>query len=171
VASRQALDIANELGDRSLQIEAKYRLAQAHFALGDLRQAAPIFLETIQAFADESAEPAPLAQDATAPRVALPPFFGAWPHAWLGLLFSHLGRFREALEHAQHAMQIAEQVNHPHTVIEAHAALGGVSLDQGDLGVAQHVFNAGSLLRSYGGDADLRRAWDTACPSAAFPRP
>src|SRR5258706_3704719 len=61
-ASRQALDIAGELGDRGLQIEAKYRLAQAHFAGGDLRQATSIFLETAQAFADQSTALEPAAR-------------------------------------------------------------------------------------------------------------
>ena len=80
---------------------------------------------------------------------ALPSFFEAWPHAWLGLLFSHLGRFGEALEHAEQAMQIAERTNHPHTVIESHGALGGVSLERGDLDTAQRVFERGvALLRA-----------------------
>ena len=143
--SRQALDIADELGDRGLQIEAKYRLAQAHFAGGDLRRATSMFLETAQAFG-----PAPYPG-------ALPSFFEAWPHAWLGLLFSHLGRFSDALEHAERAMQIAERANHPHTVIESHGALGGVSLERGDLTTAQRVFERGLALRRAGsvGDPNL----------------
>ena len=133
-ASRQALDIASELGDPGLQIEAKYRLAQAHFAVGDLEQATSSFLEAVQAFEDPG---------------ALPGFFEAWPHAWLALLFSHLGRFSEALAHAEQAMEIAERTNHPHTVIEAHGALAGVSLDRGNLVDAQRVFERGiALLRA-----------------------
>jgi class 3 adenylate cyclase/tetratricopeptide (TPR) repeat protein len=155
-ASQQALDIAGELGDPGLQVEAKYRLAQAHFALGDLRQATSIFLETVQAFADRSAAAELLARDPAYPG-ALPSFFEAWPHAWLGLLFSHRGRFSEALEHAERAMQIAERTNHPHTVIESHGALGGVSLERGDLDTAQRVFERGVALLRAGsvGDANL----------------
>ena len=138
-ASRQALDIAGELGDSGLQIEAKYRLAQAHFAVGDLEQATSSFLETVQAFADPG---------------ALPAFFEAWPHAWLGLLFSHLGRFSEALEHAEQAMQIAERTKHPHTVIEAHGALAGVSLERGNLVDAQRVLERGVALLRAGGVGD-----------------
>jgi len=141
-ASRQALDIARELGDRGLQIEAKYRLAQAHFAGGDLRQATSMFFETTQAF-DPAPDPG-----------ALPDFFEAWPHAWLGLLFSHLGRFNDALEHAEQAMQIAERVNHPHTVMESHGALGGVSLERGDLDIAQRVFERGVAQRRAGNAGD-----------------
>src|SRR5262249_36130190 len=36
---RRALDIATERGDRALELEATYRTAQAHFALGDYGQA------------------------------------------------------------------------------------------------------------------------------------
>ncbi len=156
-ASRQALDIAGELGDLGLQIEAKYRLAQAYFAGGDLRQATSIFLETVQAFADQRAALEVLERDLAPDPGALPSFFEAWPHAWLGLLFSHLGRFGDALEHAEQAMQIAERTNHPHTVIESHGALGGVSLERGDLDTAQRVFERGLALRRAGsvGDPNL----------------
>ena len=153
-ASRQALDIASELGDLGLQIEAKYRLAQAHFAVGDLRQATSMFLETVQAFADQSAALELGARDPALDQGALPNFFEAWPHAWLGLLFSHRGRFGEALEHAEQAMQIAERTNHPHTVIESHGALGGVSLERGDLDTAQRVFERGVALLRAGSVSD-----------------
>ena len=156
-ASRQALDIAGALGDLGLQIEAKYRLAQAHFAGGDLKQATSIFLETVQAFADQRAALELLGRDPAPYPGALPSFFEAWPHAWLGLLFSHLGRFSDALGHAEQAMQIAERANHPHTVIESHGALGGVSLERGDLDTAQRVFERGVALLRAGsvGDANM----------------
>ena len=140
-ASRRAVDIATELGDASLQIEAKYRLAQVYFALGDLVRSSSIFLETVQDLADKS----------IARRAPLPDFFAAWPRAWLGLALSQLGRFTEALLHAEEALRIAERVNHPHTVIESHGALGGVSLEQGDLQAALRVLEPGlALLRASG---------------------
>jgi class 3 adenylate cyclase/tetratricopeptide (TPR) repeat protein len=156
-ASQQAVDVASGLGDPDLQIEAKYRLAQAHFALGDLRQATSIFLETVQALANRSVASEPLAGASVPHLEALPGFFEAWPHAWLALVFSHLGQFGRALEHAEQAMQIAERTNHPHTLIESHGALGGVSLEQGDLDTAQRVFERGVvLLRACRvGDANL----------------
>jgi len=156
-ANQQALDIASELRDPALQIEAKYRLAQAHFAVGDLRQATSIFLETAQAFTDQGAAVELRGRDPALDPGKLPSFFEAWPHAWLGLLFSRLGRFGEALEHAARAMQIAEEANHPHTVIESHGALGGVSLERGDLDTAQRVFERGVALLRAGGvrDANL----------------
>jgi class 3 adenylate cyclase/tetratricopeptide (TPR) repeat protein len=137
-ASQQALDIATELGDAGLQIEAKYRLAQTQFALGDLVQAGTLFLETAKTLSEENASK----------RASLPRFFPAWPRAWVGLVFAHLGRFPEALAHAEESMRIAESAGHPHTVIEAHGALGGVGLERGDLPGALRAFeNAMALLQ------------------------
>ena len=45
-------------------------------------------------------------------------------------------------------MQIAERTNHPHTVIEAHGALGGVSLERGDLEPPASVRAGMALLRA-----------------------
>src|SRR6266851_3998014 len=121
--------------------EAKYRLAQVYFALGDLVRSSSIFLETVQALADES----------IARRAPLPDFFAAWPRAWLGLALSQLGRFTEALPHAEEALRIAVQAKHPHTVIESHGALGAVSLEQGDLQAALRVLEPSlALLRASG---------------------
>src|SRR5260370_1205341 len=100
-SSRQALDIATELADAGLQIEAKYRLAQAHFAMGDLSKATVLFMETVHALADES----------VVRRAALPAFFAAWPRAWLALAFSRLGRFPQALASAEAAIPSAEGAN------------------------------------------------------------
>jgi len=135
-ATRQALDIAMGIGDTGLEIEAKYRLAQAHFALGDLARAAALFLETADALKD----------DMLSQRAALPRYFAAWPHSWLALVFSQLGRFTEARQHAEAATRIARTASHPHTVIEAYGALGAVSLEQGDWQSAREVFEQGMAL-------------------------
>src|SRR5439155_4513671 len=104
-ACRQALDIGIELGDPGIHIEAKYRLAQAHFAVGELRPATALFEETVAALVAEGVAG------------ALPRFFPAWPRAWLGLSLAHLGRFTEALAHAEEAMRVADRTDHPHTLI------------------------------------------------------
>ena len=137
-ATRQAIDIATELGDLGLGIEATYRLAQTHFALGDLKQAGALFVKTAKALPDGGA----------AERASLPRFFPAWPRAWVGLVFAHLGRFADAIAYARDAMDIAQSSSHLHTVVEAHGALGGVRLEQGDLTTAFREFeNAMDLLK------------------------
>jgi class 3 adenylate cyclase/tetratricopeptide (TPR) repeat protein len=150
-ASERALRIASDLEDPDLQLEAKYRLAQAHFALGDLGHATTVFLETAQLFVGRLEGP----RLAPSRPGALPSFFQAWPHAWLGLSLSQLGRFEQALEHAELAMQIAGRTNHPHTLVESHAALGGVSLERGDLPTALGVFERGAALLRGGSARDL----------------
>src|SRR5262249_18389363 len=106
------------------------------FAVGDLVQAAALFQETVRALTDERG-----AHGST-----LPPFFAAWPRAWLALAFAHLGRFTEATAYAEEAIRIAELVAHPHTVGESRAALGGASLERGDLGTARRAFERGLAL-------------------------
>jgi tetratricopeptide (TPR) repeat protein len=65
---------------------------------------------------------------------------------------AHLGRFTEATGYAEEAIGIAELAEHPHTVVESQAALGGVSLERGDLGTARRAFERGmTLLRARGG--------------------
>jgi len=149
-ASRQALEIATELDQLGLQIEARYRLAQAHFALGEFDQAIAIFLQTIEAIGADGAR--------IANRPAFPPrFFAAWPRAWLGLSLCHLGRFVEALSYAEEGVQIAEEADHLHTLIESYSALGGVHLEQGNLDLALRAFERGvALLRPHNvSDANL----------------
>jgi tetratricopeptide (TPR) repeat protein len=115
-------------------------LAQVHFALGDLDRAGALFLETVQALADENA----------VRRAGLPAFVTAWPRAWLGLVFAHLGRFADAERHAEDAVRIAEATDHPHTLVETCGALGGVSLERGDVPAAVRVLERGlTLLRTH----------------------
>jgi tetratricopeptide (TPR) repeat protein len=143
-ASRQALDIATELGLVGLHIEAKYRLAQAHFALGEFNEAIAIFRQTIEALAEESPRVAQLPSDASQARP--PRFFAAWPRLWIGLSLGHLGHFTEALSRAEEALHIAESAGHPHTLIEAYAALGAIHLERGDLEMARRAFERGIAL-------------------------
>jgi len=142
-ASQQALDIATELGERGMHIEARYRLAQAHFAVGEFEQAVTMFRRTIEAGAPDGVRSVTCR---SAPSRVRPRFFEAWPHAWLGLALGHLGRFAEAVHHAEEAMRIAESADHLHTVIESYAALGGVHLERGELDRARRAFERGLAL-------------------------
>jgi len=142
-ASQQALDIAAELGDLGLQIEARYRLAQAHFAVGEFEQAATMFRRAIEAVTAGGVRLITCRSD----RSRVPPrFFEAWPHAWLALALGQLGRFGEALRHAEDAMSIAESADHLHTLVESYGAVGGVHLEHGDLDRARGAFERGLAL-------------------------
>src|SRR5207249_6832770 len=136
-------DIATELGERGMHIEARYRLAQAHFAVGEFEQAVTMFRRTIESGTSAGVG---FVTCRSAPSPVRPRFFEAWPHAWLGLALGHLGRFGEAVHHAEKAMRIAESADHLHTVIESYAALGGVHLERGELDRARRAFERGLAL-------------------------
>ena len=47
--------VTKQLDQLGLQMEARYRLGQAHFAIGEFDQAIAIFLETIEALSTDGA--------------------------------------------------------------------------------------------------------------------
>jgi tetratricopeptide (TPR) repeat protein len=132
-AGRRACAIAASLRDRDLQIEATYRLAQAHFAVGDFISSVDLLRRTVDALGA-----GPMPEDSSLPR-----YLAAWPRAWLALGLANLGQFGEAIVHGEGAIGIAESADHPHSVIEARAALGRVHLARGELGKAIALFESG----------------------------
>ena len=132
-AGERACSIATRLHDRDLQVLASYRLAQAHFAVGDFTRSVDLLRETLAAFGDG---PAP--SDSR-----LPAYLAAWPRAWLALGLSSLGLFGEAIPRGEDAIRVAESAEHPHSVIEAQAALARVHLARGDLERAIALFERG----------------------------
>jgi class 3 adenylate cyclase/tetratricopeptide (TPR) repeat protein len=119
---QRALAIAAESGDRELEIEAQYRTGQAHFAVGDYRQA----LDLLSRCAEGAIEETP----------RLSPLFAPWSLTWLALTLTSLGRFDDARTHALRALSIAEHTHHPFTVAETLTGLGAVSVARGDYAAA-----------------------------------
>ena len=132
-AGRQACAIAAELRDRDLQFEATYRLAQAHFAVGDFVHSVDLLRQALSALGG-----GPRPEDSRVPR-----YLAAWPRAWLALSLASLGRFADAIARGEEAVRIADAADHPHSVIEARAALGRVYLDKGELERAIALFETG----------------------------
>jgi tetratricopeptide (TPR) repeat protein len=129
---RRAAAIAADIGDRELEREAHYRTGQAHFAIGDYRRAVDLLSRCTEAGR----------RDAPAS-----PLFTSWSHAWLALALSTLGRFGEAMTHAQESLRIAEAANHPFSVAEAATSVGTVWLTQGELDLAvQSLERARALI-------------------------
>jgi tetratricopeptide (TPR) repeat protein len=131
-AGRRACAIAAALGDPDLQFEATYRLAQAHFAVGDVSRSVDLLRQTLAA-ADLS-----MRGDSR-----LPGYLAAWPRAWLAIGLARLGEFEDAIQNGEAAVRLAESAAHPHTLIEAQSSLGRVHLDRGDLARAIALFELG----------------------------
>jgi tetratricopeptide (TPR) repeat protein len=132
-AGRHACAIAAGLHDADLQFEATYRLAQAHFAVGDFVHSVDLLRQAVSALGG-----GPRSDASRVPR-----YLAAWPRAWLALSLAHLGRFAEAIALGEEAVRIADAADHPHSVIEARAALGRVHLDRGELERAIALFETG----------------------------
>jgi class 3 adenylate cyclase/tetratricopeptide (TPR) repeat protein len=133
-AGRQACALAAGLLDRDLQFEASYRLAQAHFAVGDFARSVDLLQQIVDTLRGGG-----IPEEGS----RLSRYLAAWPRAWLALGLATLGRFTEALVHGEEAVRIADAADHPHSVIEARAALGRIHLDKRELERAIALFESG----------------------------
>ena len=115
---QRALAIAVESGDQELEREVQYRAGQAYFAIGDFPQALDLLSRCAEGAGGNPDQRSQL--------------FASWSHCWLALTLSNLGRFVEASSHAQEALRIAEEADHPYTLAEALTCIGSVAVAQGD---------------------------------------
>jgi tetratricopeptide (TPR) repeat protein len=131
-AGRRACAIAVSLHDRDLHTEAIYRLAQAHFGVGEFVSSVDLLRQTLDAFGA-----GPLPENS-----GVPGYVPAWPRAWLALGLANLGRFADATSVGEEAVAIADSVDHPLSMIEARGALGRVHLFKGELERAIALFES-----------------------------
>ncbi len=136
---QEALSIARTLGDRSIEVVATYFLGMTHAARGEFGDAATLFERNVALEGDLRYE-----------RFGAPAIRSAASGAHLADVLSQLGRFDEAIEHAEAAMRIAEAADHPFTLYRGLVDLGRAHLRRGDLPRATRV-----LERCH----DLCRTW------------
>ncbi len=136
---QEALSIARALGDRSIEVATTCYLGPTHIARGEFSEAA-VLLERNAA----------LEGDLRYERFGTPFIQSAQSGAFLADALSQLGRFDEAIEHADAAVGIAEAADHPLTLFTALLYLGLAHLRRGDLPRATRL-----LERSH----DLCRTW------------
>jgi tetratricopeptide (TPR) repeat protein len=139
---QEALSIARTLGDRSIEVVATSYLGMTHPARGEFSDAAT-FLERNVA----------LEGNLRYERFGAPAIQSALSGAYLADVLSQLGRFDEAIGHAEAAVQIAEAADHPFTLYFGLFDLGRAHLRRGDLPRATRV-----LERCH----DLCRTWQFA---------
>ena len=129
---QQALALAVELGESSLQVQAAHQLAAAYYAIGDFGRAAELLRRNVEATDQESGTPRT----------------GVWieSRTWLARTLSVLGAFAESRRHGEEALRLATLEGRGLTPIIAYGHLGFLSLAQGDLAHAIPVLEQGLAL-------------------------
>ena len=125
----EALGIARTLGDRSTEVLATRVLGQAQATRGELDVAVSL-LKRIAA----------LEANLRYERFGSPGIQSAIAGAWLADVLSQLGRFDDAIGHAEEAVRIAEEGDHSYTLYRALFGLGLAHFRRGDLPRAARVF-------------------------------
>ena len=136
---QEALSIARTLGDRSIEVVATSFLGLTHAARGEFSDAATLLERNVALEGDLRYE-----------RFGTPAIQSAFSGACLADVLSQLGRFDEAIGHAEAAVQIAEAADHPFTLYLGLFDLGLAHLRRGDLPRATRVLERG---------LDLCRTW------------
>ena len=119
---QEGLTIAPALGDRSIEVVATSFLGQTHAARGEFSEAASLFERDVALEGDLRYE-----------RFGTQGIRSAISGACLADVLSQLGRFDEAIGHAEAAVRIAEAADHPFTLYFALSDLGRAHLRRGDL--------------------------------------
>jgi tetratricopeptide (TPR) repeat protein len=136
---QEGLSIARTLGDLSIEVVATSNLGITHIAKGEFSDAVSFFERNVALEGDLRYE-----------RFGAPAIQWALARAYLADVLSQLGRFDEAIEHAEAAVRIAEEADHPWTLYSGLFDLGLVHLRRGDLPRATPVLERG---------LDLCRTW------------
>jgi len=126
---QEALNIARTLGDRSTEVVATYFLGRTHATRGELSDAVTLLERNVVA----------LEGDLCNERFGTAFVQSAAAGACLADVLSQLGRFDEAIEHAETAVRIAEAADHLLTLFSGLFYLGLAHLRRGDLPRATRV--------------------------------
>jgi class 3 adenylate cyclase/tetratricopeptide (TPR) repeat protein len=140
-AGQQALDLAVELGQGTLQVPAAYQLGLAYSAVGDFRRAAELLRRTVEAARSGSGTAS------TGLRIH--------SQAWLAQTLSALGAFAEGRRHGEEALHLATLEGREFTPVIAHGCLGLLHLAQGDLEHAIRLLEQGLAVCRASGNRNM----------------
>jgi tetratricopeptide (TPR) repeat protein len=140
-SGQHALAIAEALGDFALQVMAQHYLGVAYHVLGDHRRAMGFLRSNVES----------LGGDLMRERFGLTALPAVVSRGWLARCLAELGVFPEGIAYGEEAVQIAEAVDHPLSLIHAYLGVGFLFLRQRDLSRAIPVLERG---------LDLGRVWN-----------
>ncbi len=116
----RALNIARTIGDVSLEAVATFFMGQGCFNAGTYDLAVDHLHRNVKL----------LEGDLASQRHGLTGLPSVLSRAWLAWSLCEMGRFDEAMEHAQRGLLIAEEVNQPYSIAAACLAIGQLELVQ-----------------------------------------
>jgi class 3 adenylate cyclase/tetratricopeptide (TPR) repeat protein len=125
---QEALSIARTLGDRAIEVVATSILGVTHASRGEFSEAIPLLERNVALEGDLRYE-----------RFGGASIQSAFSGSSLSDVLSHLGRFDEAIGHAEASVRIAEVADHPLTLYGGLLALGLAHLRRGDLQRATRI--------------------------------
>jgi tetratricopeptide (TPR) repeat protein len=133
---QRAHAIAETLGDFRLTVVARFYLGLACFAAGDYGPAEELLRKAVQS----------LEGDLSRERCGLAGFPSVMARSYLGLAVANRGDFNEGMAHAQEGVRLAENLDHPYSLIVACWSLGSVYGVKGQFGEAIGVLERGLTL-------------------------
>ena len=119
---QRALDLAAALEDFPLQVRTNFYVGQAYQALGDYRRAINALHTDIDSLEGEIRQK----------RLGMAGLPAAFISAWLVWSLAEVGEFCEAIAIGEKGVRIAEEVDHPFSLVVACAGVGMLYLRQGD---------------------------------------
>jgi class 3 adenylate cyclase/tetratricopeptide (TPR) repeat protein len=135
---QRALTVATTVGDFVLKLLSNIALGQAYHAFGDYPRAIDCLRNNMSA----------LGGDLVHERfgfVGLPSVFSL---SWLARCLAELGEFSDAIAEGERGVRIAEEVDHPFSLVTAYYGAGVVHLRKGDLETATRRLERGVGLCS-----------------------
>ena len=156
-AGHRALTIATAVDDFELRLLANHRLGHGYHALGDYRRAIDVLQQNVDVLRGDLIHQQ---FGLGSPPAVASRFFLAWSLA-------EQGQFSEAIARGQEAVEIAEAVAQPISLVMAYLAVGIASFRRGDLQRAIAAFEHSlSLCRTR--DVPLFFAWAASALGAAY---
>jgi tetratricopeptide (TPR) repeat protein len=130
------LPIFAEFKNFAFQVMTHFVLGQTYHALGDYPRAIDFLLHNV----------ASLAGDLQRERFDMPGLASVMSRTWLVWCLAEQGRFDEGFSYAEAGVQLAEQVDHPYSLIVACVGLGVLHLQQGGLQKAVALLERGMAV-------------------------